>query len=317
MNAGRALVIAPRLPEFDRESGLLRVSDLIDMLLSRGWEVTFGCLRTPTDRERYVRELEQRGVETHAPLRSLESIRNGNGFELAILAYWHVAERFLPELREALPSTRVIVDSVDLHFLREMRHRLSADPGSAPGQLETSQAGELIREINAYAAADAVLTVSEKEAALINDFAGRQDLAMTLPDTEELRRSRVPLRRRRGILFLGNFLHAPNPEAVEYLCAEVLPLLDRGTLLLARDDAGIAGFCAWNVNRRGLLGPIASRPDLVGSGTGRPLLLGALHRIRASGESKTEIAWVGPIRPYAAIGGRITRVFFVYRKRRR
>ena len=99
--------------------------------------------------------------------------------------------------------------------------------------------------------------------------------------------------------------------------AEVLRALDQGTLLLARDESGIAGFCAWNVNRRGLLGPIASRPDLVGKGTGRPLLLGALHRIRASGESTTEVAWVGPIRPYAAIGGRITRVFFVYRKRRR
>jgi GNAT superfamily N-acetyltransferase len=99
--------------------------------------------------------------------------------------------------------------------------------------------------------------------------------------------------------------------------AEALRALDQGTLLLARDDAGIAGFCAWDVNRRGLLGPIASRPDLLGTGTGRPLLLGALHRIRAAGASTTEIAWVGPIRPYAAIGGRITRVFFVYRKRRR
>jgi Acetyltransferase (GNAT) family. len=98
---------------------------------------------------------------------------------------------------------------------------------------------------------------------------------------------------------------------------EVLRALDQGTLLLARDDTGISGFCAWNVNRRGLLGPIASRPDLVGKGTGRALLVGALHRIRASGESTTEVAWVGPIRPYAAIGGRITRLFFVYRKRRR
>ena len=76
MTGRRALVISPRLPEFDRESGLLRVSDLIDMLQLRGWEVTFGCLRTPTDRERYTRALEQRGVETYAPLRSLDSIRD-------------------------------------------------------------------------------------------------------------------------------------------------------------------------------------------------------------------------------------------------
>jgi GNAT superfamily N-acetyltransferase len=98
--------------------------------------------------------------------------------------------------------------------------------------------------------------------------------------------------------------------------AEVLRALDHGTLLLARDAGGIAGFCAWDVNRGGLLGPIASRPDLIGKGGGRPLLLGALHRMRAGGATKIEVAWVGPIRPYAAGGGRISRTFFVYRKRR-
>jgi GNAT superfamily N-acetyltransferase len=99
--------------------------------------------------------------------------------------------------------------------------------------------------------------------------------------------------------------------------AEVLRALDKGTLLLARDDTGaITGFCAWEVNRAGLLGPIASRPDLIGKGGGRALLLGALHRMRAAGAVTTEVAWVGPIRPYAAIGGRVTRLFFVYRLRR-
>jgi GNAT superfamily N-acetyltransferase len=102
---------------------------------------------------------------------------------------------------------------------------------------------------------------------------------------------------------------------------EVLRALDQGTLLLARDEAGISGFCAWDVNRGGLLGPIASRPDLVGKGVGKPLLLGALHRMRAGiappPATTIEIAWVGPIRPYAGVGGRVTRLFFVYRKRRR
>jgi GNAT superfamily N-acetyltransferase len=99
--------------------------------------------------------------------------------------------------------------------------------------------------------------------------------------------------------------------------AEVLRALDKGTLLLARDDGGITGFCAWNVNRDDLLGPIASRPDLVGKNIGLPLLLGALHRMRAAGADTIEVSWVGPIRPYAAVGGRITRLFFVYRKRRK
>jgi glycosyltransferase involved in cell wall biosynthesis len=230
MNAKRALVISPRLPEFDRESGLLRILHLVEMLQRRGWEVTFGCLRMPTDPERYARELEQRGVEVHAPLRKLESIRDPGGFDLAVVAFWHVAERFLPQLREACPSTRVVVDSVDLHFVRDLRDKLRADTGSAPGQLGTTEASEMARELNAYAAADAVLTVSEKEADLINDLSGRPELALTLPDAEELGRSPVPPRERRGIVFLGNFLHAPNRDAAEYLCQEIVPRLDQSLL---------------------------------------------------------------------------------------
>jgi GNAT superfamily N-acetyltransferase len=99
--------------------------------------------------------------------------------------------------------------------------------------------------------------------------------------------------------------------------AEVLRALDKGTLLIARDADGVSAFCAWDVNRRGLLGPVASRPDLFGKGAGRAVLLNALHLIRASGARSVDVSWVGPIRPYAAVGGRVTRVFFVYRKRRR
>ncbi|MCU1461915.1 MAG: hypothetical protein JWO37_1990 [Acidimicrobiales bacterium] len=95
---------------------------------------------------------------------------------------------------------------------------------------------------------------------------------------------------------------------------EVLRALDKGTLLIARDDDGISGFCAWDVNRAGLLGPVAVRPGSIGRGTGVPLLMGALHRIRDAGADVVEVSWVGPLVPYARAGGEVGRVFFVYRK---
>ena len=162
-----------------------------------------------------------------------------DGFDLAIIAFWHVAERFLPELREAAPATRVVVDSIDLHFVRDARDKLRIQAASGPGQLGTGQAGEMVRELNAYAAADAVLTVSEKEADLINDLIGQDDFALTLPDTEELARSPVPLSKRRGILFLGNFMHAPNLDAASYLCEEIVPRLDPA--LLSEHEVSIVG----------------------------------------------------------------------------
>jgi N-acetylglutamate synthase-like GNAT family acetyltransferase len=103
-------------------------------------------------------------------------------------------------------------------------------------------------------------------------------------------------------------MHWPNWEA------EALRALEHSTLVISRDHDGIAAFCAYDVNRSGLLGPIAVRGDLWGRGVGRPLLIGALHRMRAAGRHRIEIAWVGPIRPYAHVGARVSRVFFVYRR---
>ena len=53
----------------------------------------------------------------------------------------------------------------------------------------------------------------------------------------------------------------------------------------SRDGAGLAGFCAYDVNRSGILGPTAVRGDLWGQGMGRPLIIGALHRIRGLGNA--------------------------------
>jgi mycothiol synthase len=97
--------------------------------------------------------------------------------------------------------------------------------------------------------------------------------------------------------------------------AEVLRAFDQGSLLLRRDHDDITAFCAYDVNRSGTLGPIASRPDLIGKGVGAPLLLGALHRLRADGRDTVEVLWVGPMVPYARLGGQVGRLFFVYRRR--
>ncbi len=99
---------------------------------------------------------------------------------------------------------------------------------------------------------------------------------------------------------------------------EMLRCLERGTLMLERDDDGIVAFCCWDGARTGWLGPVGVRPAAIGAGRGRAVLIAALHRMRAVGRERVEIGWVGPIRPYAeTVGAVISRVFFVYRKEQR
>ena len=95
---------------------------------------------------------------------------------------------------------------------------------------------------------------------------------------------------------------------------EILRAVDRGTLVITRDEQGIAGVCAYDVTRRGLIGPVAVRHDLIGRAAGVTPLLGALHRMQADGRSRAEISWVGPLVPYARVRATVGRIFFVYRK---
>jgi GNAT superfamily N-acetyltransferase len=96
--------------------------------------------------------------------------------------------------------------------------------------------------------------------------------------------------------------------------AEGLRALDKGNLVLCRDAEGISAICAFEVNRSGFLGPVAVRPDVMGRGKGKPALIGALHELRRRGREHTDVCWVGPIRPYALIGGRVSNTYFVYRR---
>lgn len=246
--ARRVLICAPRLPEYDRESGSLRLFHLAELLQQAGWAVSYLALKS-VDGERYLRILQQRGVAAYAGPDSMlagdeyvddvgEVVAEGR-FDLAILAFWSVAEKLLPQFRSSAPATRVIVDSVDLHYLREERAVRSASRDGEPVANLRRRLDRKARELDTYAAADVVMTVSTKEAEIIAEETGRAVPVVCVPDMEELAYARRGFRDRSGLLFIGNFNHPPNLEGLEYLCAEILPRLDPE--LLAAHPLSVVG----------------------------------------------------------------------------
>lgn len=215
----RALVCQTRVPEIDRDRGSQRVDQMIGWLQKAGWSVTFLANNTDGD-ERHAKRLRQQGVATFTGIDQAEDVIAAGDFDLALLAFWQPASQVMQRLRAVSPRTKVIVDSIDLHFLREARQMFGA-----AGGLDARFGERLVGELNTYCAADAVLTVSTKEAELLEDFLG-PGRVHELPLAEALQRSPLPFKDRRGILFVGNFRHLPNGEAVEYLCRDVLPSLD-------------------------------------------------------------------------------------------
>jgi glycosyltransferase involved in cell wall biosynthesis len=228
------------MPEFDREGGSRRIFHLIEFFLEAGWSVSF-ITREGRDGERYAKALQQKGVPVYVSgdawpggeqcvIHPADLIAAGN-FDIAIIAFWYLAEYYLPIIRSVSPKTRIVADSIDLHFLRESRTLLKPHGDNGPsGILDPNYAHEMMRELNAYAASDAVFTVSQKEADLVNDFVNAPSHAYPLALMEDLPPSPLDFSERKGILFIGNFRHLPNTGGVKYLCEEVLPLIKESVL---------------------------------------------------------------------------------------
>ena len=224
--ARRRVLVCALMPECDRDSGSRRVFDLLVFLQEAGWAVTFVSHHENYE-PRYARVLQQRGIAVFGGAgRWMNDLIAAGDYDLAVFGLWHVAEPFVSAWRTLSPRTRIVVDSIDLHFLRLARGTFAGGGGKL---LDANYASEMMRELNTYATVDAVLTVSPKEAGLINDFTA-EALAHAVPDNEDLPVSPVPLRERNGLVFVGCYRHMPNVGAVEFLCQEILPRVNPALL---------------------------------------------------------------------------------------
>lgn len=234
MTRRRALVVHTRMPAPDRDSGSQDIDNTIRVLLDEGWSVTFLSREEEGVAEtRHADRLRRLGVATYAGFSWAEEVLRTGGFDIAVIGFWDPAAALLPLIHRHAPRTRVIVNSMDVHFLRLAR--LAFSQGRS---LDATFGDAAARELSTYALADAVLAVSDKERDLLADFLGA-DRVFTLSLAEDVRRSPHPLEERRGLVFVGNFRHVPNQEAAEHLSHEVLPLLDPE--LLARHPLTLLG----------------------------------------------------------------------------
>jgi O-antigen biosynthesis protein len=257
----QVLVCAPGVPEHDRECGSARIAHLLTFLQQAGWSVSF-VAENAAGGDVYVQRLRRQGIIVYAGpqtswagdeyLAEYTQLLRAQRFDLVIVHFWYLAEQLIPLVRRFSPQAQIIVDTIDLHLLRMVRTELrEARATRRHDGLNGRHADEMIRELNVYAAADCVLTVSQKEADLINDFLNSADHAQAVPLTDDLPFGTLPPAERHGMVFVGNFRHPPNREAVHWLAEQIVPrlpgeLLQRHPIRVIgnRLDEELAALCA-------------------------------------------------------------------------
>jgi O-antigen biosynthesis protein len=219
----RILVIDHHVPMFDRDSGSLRMFQILNLLHHLGHKLTFIPDNLAAN-EPYSSELRRRGIEVVArPFVTsvTEHLRSqGTKYDIIVLSRCGTAKKHVADARSFAPQSRLIFDTVDLHFLRTAREaEIVNDPTRRLLANKTQQ-----EEYGLIRHADETWVVSEAERELLQrDFpdAGIEIVSNIV----EIHEPTTAFAERANFLFIGSFLHPPNIDAVLYFTNEIYPLV--------------------------------------------------------------------------------------------
>jgi glycosyltransferase involved in cell wall biosynthesis len=169
----------------------------------------------------------------HAPwIASVEEVlrRMGESLDLVYLHRFGVMQRYGDLTRRWCPRAWLIYCVADLHYLRLAR-RLAVEAsgamveaGAMPDVDSEEVAGLRTAELTMALAADAVLTHSSFELALLRQDVPEANVHL-VPWEVAVRPTAVPFAERAGVAFVGSFGHPPNLDAALFLVEKVMPLV--------------------------------------------------------------------------------------------
>lgn len=207
------LVVDAMLPRPDRDSGSLRLANIIGLLRERGYHVCFiaddgehlQASPAPALQFEVIQESPARWLRVH-----------GASLHAAILCRHQVALPWIPLLRKYAPQARLVFDTVDLHHIREERE--AGQSGSRMLLRHARATRE--RERRGARMADATWVVSEAERLHLAGLAPGTAISVVSNSVDPIRPG-PGFDSRHDLVFIGGHRHPPNTDAVWWLVREV------------------------------------------------------------------------------------------------
>ncbi|MCX2682017.1 glycosyltransferase family 4 protein [Galbibacter sp. EGI 63066] len=214
-NSKKILIIGYVWPEPTSSAAGSRMLQLIDFFKENRAEITFA---SPAKQSEHIFNLASIGIDAK------EIQLNDTSFDafvadlkpdIVIFDRYMIEEQFGWRVAEQYPEAIRILDTEDLHFLRKVRQiALKKDVEVNMDMLLQSDLAK--REIASMYRCDLSLIISEEELELLKGvFKINADLLLylpfLLPKTEQ---NQKQWEERADFIFIGNFVHAPNWDAV-------------------------------------------------------------------------------------------------------
>jgi GT2 family glycosyltransferase len=247
------VVFDERIPSPDRDAGSLRMF-LILKTLTEWCHVIFVPFNRPQSIE-YERALWKEGIETADAVDYPHLLKSKYALAV-IVSRPTMGSALIHRLRRANPNVAIVFDMVDTHFIRLQR------------EYEISREAATLSEAKRYRKLETKLAQASDLVwcASLEDKQAMQTVTDTrievVPTIHQLRDPGRSFEDREHLLFIGNFAHRPNEDAVLFFMREVYPLV-RETLPQIRldiiGDNASGAIAAYNSDQVRILGYV---PDV-------------------------------------------------------
>lgn len=221
------LVIGHTWPEPNSTAAGKRMLQLLEIFHTEGFKICFASTSAETDFSVIPENYEIQIKRIRLNDTSFDEFIVELNPDIVLFDRFMTEEQFGWRVDKFSPGSVKVLDTEDLHFLREAR-KLAFKNGLKPEEFyKTSDLSK--REIAAIYRCDLSLIISEAEMKLlVEDFKVPRDILFYLPflleqiSLEEI--NKLPnFDARKDFISIGNFLHEPNLNAVLYLKKEIWP----------------------------------------------------------------------------------------------
>ncbi|MDQ7058717.1 MAG: glycosyltransferase family 4 protein [Ghiorsea sp.] len=220
------LILGLVWPEPQSTGASVRIMEHIALFQNQGWDITFACAAAKNEASQ---ALQTSGITTQ------EITLNCSSFDvflaklqpnIVIFDRFMMEEQFGWRVANTCPKALRVIETIDLHCLREARHQALKDKQPFSHSMLNNDIA--LREIAAIYRSDVSIVISDYEYDLLQSHFGIDKALLHLcpfmletPDTS----SSPNFEQRHHFMTIGNFRHVPNWDAVLWLKEEIWPLI--------------------------------------------------------------------------------------------
>ena len=214
----KVLIIGKVWPEPKSSAAGIRMMQLIDLFKEAGNEIYFASTAQETEYQSDIKNLGVNASRIELNNNSFDSYISDVKPDCVVFDRFMTEEQFGWRVDENCPNALKILNTEDLHFLRDER-RIAV-------QSKKDKSDLYLRELTSIYRCDLTLLVSEFERDLLTTkYSIPNDLLYYLPLFAHRNDDLASFEERKDFMFIGNFYHEPNWDALKVLKQTVWPII--------------------------------------------------------------------------------------------